>query len=83
VPERLDRLILLMALALYGCVRCGREDAFQAPTPTEKSPAADRSRPLERAQGLPLGCVLVHTRIEKVALLDPAESLLAPIFYAG
>jgi hypothetical protein len=38
VPERLDRLILVMALAMYGCVRCGRDDAFQAPTPTEKKP---------------------------------------------
>ena len=40
VPERLDRLILIMALAMYWCVRCGREDAFQAPTPTEKKPAS-------------------------------------------
>ena len=36
VPERLDRLILIMALAMDWCVRCGRADAFQAPTPTEK-----------------------------------------------
>jgi hypothetical protein len=40
VPERLDRLILIMALAMYWCVRCGREDAFQAPTPTEKKPGS-------------------------------------------
>jgi hypothetical protein len=40
VPERLDRLILVIALAMYWCVRCGREDAFQAPTPTEKKPAS-------------------------------------------
>jgi hypothetical protein len=40
-PQRLDRLILVMALALYGGGRCGREDAFQAPTPTEKTKVAN------------------------------------------
>lgn len=35
-PDRLDRLLLLMALALHGCVRAGQEDARDHPTPLEK-----------------------------------------------
>jgi hypothetical protein len=41
-PERLDRLILIMALAMYWCVRIGRHDALYNPTPVEKKP---RPRP--------------------------------------
>lgn len=35
-PDRLDRLLLLMALALHWCVRAGQEDARDHPTPLEK-----------------------------------------------
>ena len=35
-PDRLSRLILMMALAMYWCVLVGRDDAFNNPTPTEK-----------------------------------------------
>lgn len=35
-PDRLNRLLLLMALALHGCVRVGQEDARDHPTPLEK-----------------------------------------------
>ena len=35
-PERLERLILIMALAMYWCVRVGREEALHHPTPLEK-----------------------------------------------
>jgi hypothetical protein len=34
--DRLERLILIMSLAMYWCVRIGRDDAFQRPTPLEK-----------------------------------------------
>jgi len=34
--ERLERLILIMALAMYWCVHAGRDDAKQRPTPLEK-----------------------------------------------
>jgi hypothetical protein len=37
--ERLERLILLMALAMYWCVSAGRHDAQYNPTPTEKKPS--------------------------------------------
>ena len=37
-PERLDRLILIMTLAMYWCVRVGRHDALYNPTPVEKKP---------------------------------------------
>ena len=37
-PERLDRLILIMTLAMYWCVRIGRHDALYNPTPFEKKP---------------------------------------------
>lgn len=35
-PKRLDCLILIMALAMYWCVRAGEEDARCNPTATEK-----------------------------------------------
>jgi hypothetical protein len=38
-PERLDRLMLIMALAMYWCVNAGRADALQNPTPAEKKRA--------------------------------------------
>ncbi len=34
--DRLERLILIMALAMYWCVRVGRDDALNRPTPLEK-----------------------------------------------
>lgn len=34
--ERLERLILIMSLAMYWCVRAGRDDAKHRPTPLEK-----------------------------------------------
>lgn len=37
-PERLDRLLLIMALALYWCVWTGLEDAHDYPTALEKKP---------------------------------------------
>ncbi|MBK8534091.1 MAG: hypothetical protein IPL59_02630 [Candidatus Competibacteraceae bacterium] len=37
-PDRLDRLLLIMALAMHGCVRAGQEDARDHPTPLEKNP---------------------------------------------
>ncbi|HEX3000640.1 MAG TPA: IS4 family transposase [Armatimonadota bacterium] len=42
-PDRLDRLILMMTLAMYWCVRVGRHDALYNPTPLEKKP---RPRPI-------------------------------------
>src|SRR5512143_1542082 len=41
-PERLDRLILIMTLAMYWCVRVGRHDALYNPTPVEKKPRPRR-----------------------------------------
>ena len=37
-PDRLDRLILIMTLAMYWCVRIGRDDALYNPTSLEKKP---------------------------------------------
>jgi hypothetical protein len=34
--DRLDRLLLIMALAMYWCVRVGQEEARDHPTPLEK-----------------------------------------------
>jgi hypothetical protein len=38
--DRLERLVLIMALAMYWCVRVGRAEALASPTPLEK-----KSRP--------------------------------------
>ena len=37
-PDRLDRLILIMTLAMYWCVRIGQDDARYNPTVIEKKP---------------------------------------------
>ena len=58
-PDRLERLILLMALAMHWCVRVGRDDALHHPTPLEKNSRANRPRPLELSQALPQWGVLV------------------------
>jgi hypothetical protein len=34
--DRLERLVLIMALAMYWCVRVGRDEALSHPTPLEK-----------------------------------------------
>ena len=43
--DRLEHLILIMALAMYWCVRGGQDDAANRPTPLEKkrSPKAIRT----------------------------------------
>ncbi len=42
-PDRLERLILIMSLAMYWCVGVGRDDAVNHPTALEKKP---RRRPI-------------------------------------
>ena len=37
-PDRLERLLLIMTLAMYWCVRVGRDEALHHPTPLEKKP---------------------------------------------
>lgn len=37
-PDRLARLMLIMGLAMYWCVKAGQADAISNPTPTEKKP---------------------------------------------
>lgn len=46
-PDRWDRLLVIMALALYWCVRTGQEDSVHHPTPLEKKPRTARFRPLD------------------------------------
>lgn len=43
-PDRLDRLLLIMVLAMYWCVLTGRSDARESPTPAEKKPQAKLRR---------------------------------------
>jgi hypothetical protein len=47
--DRLDRLILVMSLALYVAVSTGQWDAAYHPTPSEKSPA-DQPRKVARSR---------------------------------
>ena len=54
--DRLDRLLLIMALALHGCVRVGQEDARDHPTPLEKKfkrKPIPTIGPLENSPGAP------------------------------
>ena len=41
-PERLSRLLLIMALAIYWCVWTGYHDSLNHPTPIEKNPTTNR-----------------------------------------
>ncbi len=54
-PERLGRLILVMALALYWAVSTGMWDAIRNPTPAEKKPqsVSPENSPGEGSLGLP------------------------------
>jgi len=45
--DRLERLILIMSLAMYWCVRVGQDDALNRPTPLEQK----RKRKAIRAIG--------------------------------
>ena len=45
--DRLERLVLVMALAMHWCVRVGQEDALRRPTPLEKK----RKRKATRTTG--------------------------------
>ena len=45
-PAWLDRLLVIMALAMYWCVRVGQEETRDHPTPPEKNSRPNRSRPL-------------------------------------
>ena len=52
-PERLDRLLLIMALALYWCVWTGVEDAYRHPTPLEKKPLRNPTSTIGRGANRP------------------------------
>ncbi len=42
--DRLERLVLVMALAMYWCVRVGQDDAVECPTPLEKKRVSKATR---------------------------------------
>ena len=60
--DRLDRLLLIMTLAMYWCVRVGQEEARDHPTPLEKNSRANRSRSLELQKAGPQCRFLVQAR---------------------
>jgi hypothetical protein len=63
--DRLERLILIMVLAMHWCVRVGRDDAVQRPTPLEKKTkrrptptiGASENSTAARCLGSPEDCV--------------------------
>jgi len=55
-PDRLDRLLVIMALAMHWCVRVGQEEARERPSPLEKKRKRRRIRtigPLESSPAAP------------------------------
>jgi hypothetical protein len=44
--DRLERLVLIMALAMYWCVRVGRDEALNHPTPLEKNYSSKPGSPV-------------------------------------
>lgn len=57
---RLERLILVMSLAMHWCVRVDRDDALDRPTPLEKNASLRQPRPLELQEAPSQPSVLVH-----------------------
>ena len=57
--DRLDRLILVMSLALYVAVSTGQWDAVHHPTPSEKKvpPISPEKSPAPKSPTSPEGCV--------------------------
>ena len=61
---RLERLVPIMALAMHWCVRVGRDDAFNSPTPLEKKRRLKATRAIGASKnstaawspGSPVGC---------------------------
>lgn len=77
-PDRLDHMMLFMALAMYWCTDVGRRDYIENPTPTEKSPKSDRPRPLGCAQSRTQCSILVQARF---AFTDsPGTFRIAPAY---
>ena len=65
--DRLDRLLVIMALAMYWCVRVGQEEARDHPTPLEKKLKSKRTPtigPLKNWLGVPCpGSNAVYARL--------------------
>jgi hypothetical protein len=57
-PDRLDRLLLIMTLAMYWCVVAGREAAIHHPTPTEKKPGNRKTRTIPSSKN----SIAAHSR---------------------
>lgn len=82
-PERLERLILIMALAMYWCVRTGRKDAEQTPTDTEKR-AAEQPLPNHwSARQLYRSMLSWFTRGLRLLLRRAQNDGLIPAFYSS
>lgn len=67
-PDRLERLILVMALALYWAVSTGFWDAVHHPLPVEKK--AKKNRPESSPEAEPLGSQEVFAASQKSSGLD-------------
>jgi hypothetical protein len=64
--DRLDRLLVIMALAMYWCVRVGQEETRDHPTPLEKKNSrANGSRSLDLEKTGSERRVLVQTRFTR------------------
>jgi hypothetical protein len=61
-PARLERLILIMDLAMHWCVRIGLNDAVQRPTPLEKNQRANRPHALEFQETPSQHGLILHQR---------------------
>ena len=70
-PDRLDHLLLMMALALYWCVRAGQEDADDHPTPLEKNSRTKRFEPLDLSKTRPQCSLVVQARFTVAPKVTP------------
>jgi hypothetical protein len=55
-PDRLARLMLIMAMAMYWCVKAGQADAIDNPTPTEKKPVNKQTPVIGASRKLIAAC---------------------------
>ena len=77
--DRLDRLLLIMTLAIDWCVRVGQEAARDPPTPLEKNSSANRSRALDLSKTRPQRPFLVHARFTGAGKATSDGTPLTPL----
>jgi hypothetical protein len=82
-PERLERLMLIMALAMYWCVRTGRDDATYHPTTAEKNALEQRDPDHWSLKQAYRSMLSWFTRGLRLLLRRAQNNALIPVFFSS